>query len=96
VLLGLICQEQRDLKAALSASRRAIYIDSGSAAAHFLCATSLKGLARSGEAQREMRIVLRLLDAGASAAPCSWDLSLEQLRTAATEFVMFSDAGRDT
>jgi len=87
LLLGLICQEQDDAPAALVAFRRAIYIDPAAAAAHFLCATSLRRLARAGQARREMEIVLHLLDAGPSALSPSWDVPREQMRSTAAAYL---------
>ena len=95
LLLGLICQEQGDVAAALEASRRAIYMDPASAAAHFLCATSLRRLARAGQARREMKIVLHLLDTGASPPSRSWDITLEQLRGAATAYLAGTVSDRE-
>lgn len=98
LLLGLICQEQDDAPAALAAFRRAIYIDPAAAAAHFLCATSLRRLARAGQARREMEIVLHLLDAGPSAPSPSWDVPREQLRSTAAAYLAHtaSDLERPT
>jgi chemotaxis protein methyltransferase CheR len=87
LLLGLICAEQDDAPAALAAARRAIYLDTTSAEAHYLYAASLQRLARFDQAQRQMEIVLRLLDNSASTPPFPWGQPREELRMLAAAYL---------
>jgi tetratricopeptide (TPR) repeat protein len=61
ILLAAICQEMGEIRAALEALRRALYLDPDSAAANFLLGTLLLRMGEPGKGQRCLETVVGLL-----------------------------------
>ena len=87
LLLACIAAELGETSDALTAARRAVYVDQDSAPARFLCATLLARLGRQGEAIQQMRTVVRLLADQPDRATPAWDIPPQDLRVSAMAFL---------
>lgn len=69
LLLATVCAELGDDRGAVEAARRAAYLDSDSAAAHFLMGTALVRLGQAQQGRRSLATARRLLDVMPDDAP---------------------------
>jgi chemotaxis protein methyltransferase CheR len=95
LLLASICEELGDLPAAFEAARRAVYLMSDSALAHFRLGAVLRAMGSAAQAQRSFMTVLELLRPQPDDAPAGaeGDITVGVLRYAVNSYLTDADHG---